>query len=351
MKKRFILHIDMDYFFAQIEERENSWLKDKIVIVGANPKKGKGRGVVSTCNYKARSYGIMSGMPISKAYKITPHAIFLPVNMKHYISVSMSIFKIVEAIVDKKNIEEVSIDEAYINITNIIKSFKEGKELGNEIKSKILEKEKLTCTIGISENKMLAKIACNMAKPNGIKTISIREGEKIINKMKITTIPGIGPKTEKKFEKYLNKKNLTIKDAKKIKKQELIALIGKKGSSFYDNFRGKDFTSIKSKKIAKSIGKEYTFQKDSKNPKEIISVFKKMIASVEKELMQKKLGIKTIVVICRFENFKKYTKQKKFHLNHYDREILYKEGIPLLLNLIINTNKKIRLIGFRVIIK
>ncbi len=351
MKKRFILHIDMDYFFAQIEERENPWLKEKIVIVGSDPRQGKGRGVVSTCNYKARKFGIKSGMAISRAYKITPNAIFLPVNMKHYKCVSMSIFEIVKKAVKTNWIEQISLDEAYIDITNIAKNFKQCLLFGEKIKTKILKKENLTCTVGISENKFLAKIACNLVKPNGITAISLKEGQKIIDEMKISVIPGIGPKTKKIIEKYFHKDELIIKEAKKIKKQDLINLIGKRGFSFYENFRGEDYTEVKAKEAIKSIGKEYTFQEDTKNAKKIISVFKKLIARVVEEIEIKNLKIKTIVVICRFENFKKTTKQKNFNLSHYNKEILYKESIPLLLKVIINNNKKIRLIGFRAIIK
>lgn len=341
----------MDYFFAQIEERENQWLKNKLVVVGANPKKGRGRGVVSTCNYKAREYGIKSGMPISRAYKIAPDAIFLPVNMAHYANVSKSIFSIIKKTINTEKIEHIALDEAYIDATCIIKNLKEGITLGRKIKSKILEEEELTCTIGVSENKMLAKIACNIVKPDGINAISAKKGKEIINEMNIKIIPGIGPKTEKIIENYLKKNNLKVKDAKIIKEKELIKILGKRGSVFYNNFRGIDLTEVKSKKIIKSIGREHTFEKDKENPKEVISIFKKLVTSVEEELNEKKLQIKTISVICRFENFKKYTKQKKFTLSSYNKEILYKESIPLLLDIIIKNNRRIRLIGFRVIVK
>ncbi len=341
----------MDYFFAQIEERENPWLREKIVVVGANPKKGKGRGVVSTCNYKAREYGIKSGMPISRAYKIAPSATFLPVNMSHYNNVSKSIFNIVKKTTNVKNIEQVSLDEAYIDLTDRIKNLAEGVILGKKIKAKILKEEKLTCTIGISENKMLAKIACNKAKPDGIKAISKKKGKTIINEMDITVIPGIGPKTEKVIEKYLSKSNLKVREVKKIKKDKLIMLLGKRGSTFYDNFRGEDFSKVKENKIVKSIGREHTFQRDTRDSSKIVTIFKKLIAEVAEELNKNNFEIKSIIAICRFEDFKKNTKQKKFTKSDYNKEILYKESIPLLLSIIIANNKKIRLIGFRVVVK
>lgn len=351
MKKKLILHIDMDYFFAQIEERENKWLKDKIIVVGANPKKGRGRGVVSTCNYKAREYGIKSGMPISRAYKIAPHAVFLPVNMSYYEKISRSIFNTIRKTLSTKDIEEVALDEAYINITNIAKNLKQAIVVGSRLKSEIFKKESLTCTIGISENKMLAKIACNMVKPNGIYAMSQKMGEKAINEMSIRVVPGIGPKTEKIIGKYLNKNNLKINDVKHIKERELIDLLGKRGSLFYNNFQGIDYSELATKKEVKSIGKEYTFSKNKESPKEIISSFTKLVKIVEERLLKNKRRIKTIIVTCRFDDFKKKTKQKEISFDSYNKNKLYKESVPLLLDIIMKNNKKIRLIGLRVILK
>ncbi len=143
------MHIDMDYFFAQIEERENPWLKDKAVVVGADPKRGKGRGVVSTCNYAARKLGVRSGMPVSWAYKKAPKAIFLPVNMAYYQTVSESIFSTVKKITKPAPVEMVSLDEAYIDLTGHAKSLSAGKEIAIKIKKSIKKKESLQCSVGV----------------------------------------------------------------------------------------------------------------------------------------------------------------------------------------------------------
>jgi len=138
MKERIILHLDMDYFFAQIEERENPQFKGKPVVVGADPKGGKGRGVVSTANYEARKYGIKSGMPISKAYQLCPNAIFLPVNVELYEKVSDEIMEIVKKY--SPVYEIVSLDEAYLDIS-FCKNWKEAENLGKKLKKEIFEKE------------------------------------------------------------------------------------------------------------------------------------------------------------------------------------------------------------------
>ena len=159
--RRIILHIDMDYFFAQIEERENPQFKEKPVVVGADPRGGRGRGVVSTANYEARKYGIHSALPISKAYQLCPNAIFLPVNMELYQKVSENIMEIIKKY--SPVFEQVSLDEAYLDIslTFLQKEwgYQKAEKLAKKLKKEILEKEKLTSTIGIGPNKLIAKIA------------------------------------------------------------------------------------------------------------------------------------------------------------------------------------------------
>ncbi len=348
MKEKIILHIDMDYFFAQIEERENPQFKGKPVVVGADPKKGKGRGVVSTCNYKARKFGIKSGMPISRAYKLCPEAVFLPVNMKFYQEVSLSIFKIV--LKKTKKIERVSLHEAYVDLTEEAGSYKKAKKIGREIKEKVFKKEKLTCTVGIGKNKMMAKIACEAAKPNGIKVVYPKESAKFISEMEVEKIPGIGPKTKKEIEKNLKKEDPKIKDALSFSKDKLIDLFGKRGKDFYDKFRGEDYSVVEYKKKAKSIGKEHTFQKDTNNSEEIIKVFKKLVKDVYKQLKSRR--VKGITVVCRYEDFETHTKQVTFNDEIEKREdFFYKKGVSLLLKFLTQSNKKVRLVGFRVKIK
>jgi DNA polymerase IV (archaeal DinB-like DNA polymerase) len=334
----------MDYFFAQVEERENPQFKGKAVVVGADPK---GRGVVSTCNYRAREYGIRSGMPISRAYKLNPEAVFLPVNMSLYKRTSLSIFKIIEGKGEK--MENVSLDEAYLEL-NKTRSFEKAKKIGESIKKEILKKEQLTCSIGIAENKMLAKIACEMGKPNGIKVIYPKDSLKIISNLEIEKIPGIGPKTRKVFEDYLNKKNLKVRDLRKIKKKELEKLFGKRGKDFYEKFRGIDDSQVVRNREVKSIGREHTFQEDTRDPEKITKVFREIVSMVAKEVKKEQLKIKTIVVVCRFEDFETHTKQKSFSLKSQEEGFLYKKAVPLLLRFLMSSSKKIRLIGFRVIV-
>ncbi len=347
--QKIIMHLDMDYFFAQVEERENPEFKGKSVVVGANPRNGKGRGVVSTSNYKAREYGIRSGMPISRAYKLNPGAIFLPVNMRLYEKTAESISQILGE--EGPKIEKISLDEAYIDLTGKYKTFKEAKKIGEKLKKEILKKEGLTSTVGIAENKMLAKIACESAKPNGIKVVLPKNSLNFISDLDVQKIPGIGPKTKEKIGKYLSKENPKIKDASKIKKKELVLLLGKRGEDFFKKFQGVDDARVLSKRKIKSVGREHTFQKDTRDPEKITKIFRNLVNTVTDKVQRKNLIVKGVVVIFRFEDFKKHTKQIAFPGGIYDKKFVYKKSVPLLLRFLMENNKKIRLIGFRTILK
>lgn len=176
-KKRIVFHVDMDHFFTAVEEREHPDYKGKPIVVGADPKEGKERGVVSTCNYEAREFGIRSGMPISRAWKRCPTAIYLPVNHQLYRKVSDEIMNALRKHADK--FEHWGLDEAFLDVTSRAKNYEEAEDLARKIKHKILEKEKLACLIGIGPNKLVAKIASDFQKPDGLTIVREDEVQKL----------------------------------------------------------------------------------------------------------------------------------------------------------------------------
>jgi DNA polymerase IV (DinB-like DNA polymerase) len=340
--QRIILHIDMDYFFAQIEERENPQFKGKPVVVGADPKGGKGRGVVSTANYEARKYGIRSGMPISKAWQLCPNAIFLPVNIELYQKVSDEIMGIVKKY--SPIYEIVSLDEAYLDIS-FCKNWKEAENLGKKLKKEIFEKEKLTCTVGIGPNKTVAKLAAEKAKPNGLKVVKPDEVEKFLDPLDIDDLPGIGPKTAEKLRKIgINK----IFELKKLSKEKLREMFGKVGERIWERARGIDEEPVSTEEIIKSIGRQITFERDTRNPRLIFGIFEKLIKEVYDELIENNFSFRTITVICRYKGFETHTKSKTLKEPSRDFEILKKESKKLLLKFFLESKKPIRLIGLRV---
>ena len=265
---RIIGHIDMDAFFAAIEERDNPRFKGKPLVIGADPRGGLGRGVVSTASYAARIYGIRSAMPITRAWRLSEQAkatgqepcIFLPPDMRRYSESSHRIMVIIGGFVPV--IEQVSVDEAYMDLS-FTGSYAKAEQLAKRIKQKIKKEERLTASIGIAPNKLMAKIASDMNKPDGLKLIREAEAEEIIEPLSVRIIPGIGPKTEKLFNL---RKIFLISDLKNFSKKELEDMLGKWGPELYERIRGRDESPLITEWEAKSVGEQETFQEDTLEP-------------------------------------------------------------------------------------
>lgn len=373
MLHRIILHLDIDAFFASIEERENPRFKGKPLVVGAEPMEGRGRaasllageprpmgrGVVSTANYEARKYGIHSGMPISKAYQLCPKAIFLPVSGSLYQKSSERIMDIVRHIGGE--MEQVSLDEAYIDLSNnraIAQlldeelKWEKAKEIAENLRNEIFEKEKLPCTCGIGPNKMMAKIGCELAKPsladesrraNGIKVITDKEAEALLEPLDIEVIPGVG----KKSGAILKSQGIhTVRDAKKMDTISLKHFFGIRGEALYYRLRGIDDEPVVTEREVKSIGKEHTFQEDTRDPEILLSVFEGLLKDVLAELEKAGMECKTVTVVCRLKGFETHTKSKTIEPTG-NFAILRREAIKLLLRFIVSYSLPIRLIGIR----
>ena len=353
--KRIIAHLDMDAFFAAVEERNRPRLKGKPIVVGSDPEDGRGRGVVSTANYKARAYGIHSAMPISKAWELSekakkegkPSTVFIGGSFRRYSEVSEKIFKIVGKYAS--SFEQSSVDESYLDLS-FTGNYEEAEKLARKIQKEIKFKEKLTCSIGIGPNKLIAKIASDIKKPEGLTVIKVEDVENFIEPLPIRKIPGIGPKTEV----LLNKKGIkTVKDIKKFPVQELKSLLGKWGTVLYEKARGRDDLPIARFEIAKSIGEQETFQKDSLDFNFITDRMKILSESIFKNFQKSGFKtFKTVIVTVRLSNFE--TKNRSHTLSEpaNDLKTFKFEAIKLLYPFFDKrenpTKKKIRLIGVRV---
>lgn len=335
----------MDAFFAQIEERENPRFSGKPIVVGADPKEGLGRGVVSTANYEARKYGIHSALPISKAYELCPSAIFLPVNMRLYEKASNNIMTIVKSY---SNMYEVGgLDEAYLDIS-FCGDFEEAQELAKNLKQEIFIKEKLTSTIGVGPNKMISKIGSGTAKPNGLIVIKPGDVMEFLKPLGVREIPGIGPKTAEKLRVLRIDK---VGDITKLSETELKNMFGKNGIEFYNKSRGIDDTPVVVESVAKSLGEEHTFEKDTRDPEIIFSVFERLISQVHETVLEHNLYFKTITVRCRFSGFETHTKSKTLDNPSQDFQTLSRESKKLLLRFMVENPKPIRLVGLRLVLK
>lgn len=338
-KNKIILHLDLDAFFAQAETLRHPELKNKPLVIGADPKGGKGRGVVSTASYEARKFGIHSGQPISKAFKLCKNCFFLKPDINYYKKISKRIFKILKKY--SKRIEKAGLDEAYLDIS-YTKDFKKAEELGRKIKKEVFAKEKLTCSIGISVSKKIAKIASGYHKPNGLTIVKKENLLEFLKNLDIERIPGIGPKTASILKKYGIRK---VNHLKLIGKDFLEKILGKKGRDFYYLSLGIDNEEIKMRKKRNSIGREYTFEKDILDKNFIFSKAKELLKNLLNEISKKKIKISSIVVKIRYSNFETHTYSQKINSEELKFDFLFKKVKKMIEKFL--DNKKIRLIGLR----
>lgn len=331
---RKIIHVDLDAFFASVEQRDNPKLKGKPVIVGGETN----RGVVSTCSYEARKFGVHSAMPIFMAKKRCPHGIFVPVRYKRYIDVSKEVFKIFYDITDL--VEPLSIDEAYLDVTDIDET---PMKIANLIKEQVMKKTGLTISVGISYNKFLAKLSSDWNKPDGIKIITKDMIPKTLEPLSIRKVYGIGKKSAEK----LNKIGIfTIEDLLKLPKEYLIEFLGKYGNEVYDRIRGIDNRQVTPSRERKSIGREMTLEQDTKNKEYLRKHLFEFSKSISKTLMYKEVLAKTITVKTKTSDFENHTKSKT--INEYINS--YKDIYSIALDILeeIDMKEDIRLIGLTV---
>ncbi|MDI6858909.1 MAG: DNA polymerase IV, partial [Methanocellales archaeon] len=297
MGKRTILHVDMDSFFSSVEARERPELRGLPVVVGADPKEGRGRGVVSTCSYEAREHGIRSGMPISRAYKKCPDAIFLPVNMALYRKVSENIMEILRKYADK--FQQISVDEAFLDISKKVKRYRDVRELVQEIKGEIWDREKLTCSVGVGPSKFIAKIASDFDKPDGLTVVS--EGvDAFLAPLSVRRIPGVGEKTEKALKEMGIK---TIDQLAECDEQKLIAQFGKLGHRLHLLAKGIDESEVIETRETKSLGREITFVEDTDDPDVLGNAIGGLANEVQRVLVDKGYRFRTLTLKIRFEDF------------------------------------------------
>jgi DNA polymerase IV (archaeal DinB-like DNA polymerase) len=231
---RIIVHVDMDAFYAAVEERLNPALRDLPLVVGADPKEGKGRGVVTTANYRARKFGIRSALPISRAWRLAetarargePATVFIQPNMPLYREVSGRIMQILQRYSDA--FEEASIDEAYLDVS-FLEDFATARQRMTLLKEEIRDREGIGCSVGIAPNKLIAKIASGRQKPDGLTVIEPEHVATFLSPLPVRVIPGVGPKSEH----FLHERNLrTVEELRQVPESALVEWFGKWASAY-----------------------------------------------------------------------------------------------------------------------
>lgn len=326
-----ILHVDMDAFFASVEQLDNPELKGKPVIVGGISE----RGVVSTCSYEARKYGVHSAMPIFMAKEKCPNGIFVSGRYGRYTKISQEIFKILSDVTPI--IEQVSIDEGYLDLSQ--SRFENGIDAARYIKNKVFKEIGLTISVGISYNKFLAKLASDWNKPNGIKEISRSMIPDILLPLPLSKIHGLGKISVGKLN---NMGIFYIKDLYNMDKKFYIEYLGKNGLDIYDRIRGIDNRKIETIRERKSVGKERTLKFDTDNKEELLQYLKEFSFEIEEMLCAKNVVGKTVTLKFKTKDFENHTRSRTLnnYISHHEdifnvsKELLESEELKSNLRLI-----------------
>lgn len=315
---KLILLVDMDSFFVACEELRKPEIKGKPVIVGADPKGGKGRGVVSTCNYEARKYGIHSAMPISIAYRLKRDALFLPVDYDYYEKLSRRVMELLKPFADK--FEQVSVDEAFLDVSKKADSYESAMKIAERIKAKINDDLKLPCSIGVGPNKLIAKMASEAAKPNGIRAVKEEEAKAFLKDMPIDKLYGVGRKTTEKMERLGYK---TVGDVAKANPQDLMDKFGVFGVELHKYANGIDESEVQENYEVKSISRERTFEEDTSNADQIIQKIKEISREVVEDVRRNGFAFKVVTIKMRYSNFEEHLKSKSLaHLSNSEQDVV-----------------------------
>jgi len=352
---RIIAHFDMDAFYAAIEERDTPAFRGLPLVVGADPVGGQGRGVVSTANYKAREYGIFSATPISTAWRLSeaarrrglPPVTFVSVDMGKYARVSAAVMAILRRVLPV--LEQASIDEAYGDVSGA-GSFEAAAELCRSIKHAILTEERLTASVGIGPNKMIAKIASGFQKPDGFTVVTEAEAEAFLAPMSVRAIPGIGPKTESMLAAQQIR---LVADLKRLSPAEMEARFGKRGREWYTKILAQDDSPLEEHWEPKSISEQETFDEDTLDSQVLVDRLSQLgdgvFASLAREGFE---ACRTVAITVRFADFTTVARAHTFSDPVRDGPVVRRELLKLLLPFLDRREnprrQRIRLLGVRV---
>ncbi|WP_160674974.1 DNA polymerase IV [Clostridium sp. C8-1-8] len=329
-----IIHVDMDAFFASVEILDNPRLKGKPVIVGGTSN----RGVVATCSYEARRFGVKSAMPIFMAKELCPNAVFLKPRFGRYKEISNNIFNIFRSITPY--VEPLSIDEAYLDVSHIKQ---DPVDIANNIKNRVRDEIGLTLSVGIAYNKFLAKLASDWNKPNGLKIINKDMVPKILFPLPINKIYGLGSKSVKKLN---NIGIFTVEELYRLPEDIFVEYFGKFGHEIYDRIRGIDNRKVITSRERKSIGKETTLRTDTNDFIELKDYIKEFSSEISSILKNKNFSARTITLKIKTASFMNHTKSRTLNIYINEEKDLYKEAVDILEGM--ELEEKIRLIGLSV---
>jgi len=335
MNLRKIIHVDMDAFYASVEQRDDPILLAKPVVVGGKPNS---RGVVSAASYEARKFGIHSAMPMAEAFRRCPHAIFLPVNMNKYKEVSLEIRQIF--LTYTPMVEPISLDEAFLDVTRSSSLFGPVNTIALTIKQRIQQELNLTASVGVASNKFLAKLASDLKKPNGFVVVQPDTVQELLDPLSIERIWGVGKKTAEQLHK-LNIK--TVRDLRRLDLKYLTQLFGILGSQLYQLAQGIDDRPVESDRVVKSVGRETTFATDTAECDMLETELLKLAVDIGRRMRKKAFRGKTITLKVRYNDFRTVSRSYTLSQATDSDDVIYKEACNLLRE--VSPKQPLRLIG------
>ncbi len=329
-----ILHIDMDAFYASVEQLDNPWLRGKCVLVGGTSN----RGVVMAASYEARKFGVRSATPIFKAREMCPDAVFIPPRMKRYREVSGKVMSILRNF--SSEVEVVSIDEAYMDVTGSDRLHGDPRKLAASIKKEIKESVHLTCSVGVAPGKFLAKVASDLDKPDGLTVIRPDDVSDFIASLPIQKVPGVGKKT---FQGLVSMGISTLGDIKKFPVDMLLDRLGKFGHRLIDLSAGLDRSSVTPDAPHKSVSSERTLARDTRDKQLLMTHLLQQSEEVARQLRKANVKASTITLKLKHSDFKRISRSKTIAIPTQSSETIYRHAARLLTDYrLIN---KVRLIG------
>ena len=330
-----ILHVDMDAFYASVAERDDPSLRGKAVVVGAGA-----RGVVLSANYAARRYGIRAAMPVGRAKRMAPHAVFVTPDHQRYSEVSAKVMEIFDSFTPL--VEPISLDEAFLDVTGARKLLGTGREIAVEIRRKVEASEGITCSVGIAPSKFIAKLASGHCKPNGILEIPADRILNFLHPLPVNAIWGVGPKTAETLERLGLR---TVADIANLPRATLIRALGQaSGASLYELAWGRDYRDVTPNEPDKSISAAETFAQDIDDPEEILREFLRLTEKAAARLRENGYYAKTISIKVRFADFSTISRSKTLPLPIDSTHDIYEiaKSLYLALNL---DRARLRLVG------
>jgi len=339
---RSILHLDMDQFYAAVEIRDNPALRGKAVIIGSDPQGGKGRGVVSTASYEARKFGVHSAMPISQAWRLCPHGVYIRGNMDKYAAVSEQIFEIFESVTPL--VEGLSLDEAFLDVTQSRLLFGDAETVARSLKLRILKELGLVVSVGIAANKSVAKIASDLKKPDALVIVPAGTEIEFLRPLPLKKLWGIGPKAEELLAGLgLN----IVGDLQDYPVDALRERFGEHALGLHELSMGLDSREVAPEREAKSIGRETTFEEDCRDGELLRATLASLCEEVSRRLRRHEFRAAQLSLKLRWTGFETHTRQQKLDPASNHGPDFFSAAEPMLQHFLGKDRRSVRLIGIQ----